>query len=123
MNKRNVTYFRRRLEGELQDLTGGTDCNLDGLHHAKEVSPDLIDRASSFIDRSLSQNICDRKTFRIRKIEQALEDLKAGIYGTCQRCGEDIAIKRLRANPIARHCIDCKTEIETRQRLTGEVQS
>ena len=123
MNKRNVTYFRRRLETELQDLTAGTDCNLDDLHHAKEESPDLIDRASSLIRRSLSQNICDRKTVRIRKIKQALKDLEDGSYGICQRCGEDIALKRLKANPVARQCIDCKTEIETRERLTGEVQN
>jgi DnaK suppressor protein len=42
-----------------------------------------------------------------------------GVYGICERCGEDIAIKRLRANPLARHCLRCKTEIETRERLTG----
>ncbi len=33
----------------------------------------------------------------IRKLEQALEDLANGEYGICQCCGEDIAIKRLKA--------------------------
>ena len=122
MNKRNVAYFRKRLESQLQELTAEVDCNFDGLHRAKEELPDLIDRASRFTNRSLSQNICDRKTFRIRKIERALEDLANGLYGTCQRCGEDIAIKRLKANPVARYCIDCKTEIETRERLTGSLR-
>ncbi len=122
MNKRNVTYFRKRLVSELEDLAGGVDCNFDGLHNAKEELPDLIDRAASLIDRSLSQNICDRRTLRIRKIEKALEELWAGRYGICQRCGEDIAIQRLKANPVARQCIDCKTELETRQRLTGNLE-
>lgn len=122
MNKRNATYFRNRLVSELEDLENGVDCNFDGLHNAKEDLPDLIDRAASLIDLSLSQNICDRKTLRIRKIEQALQELGAGLYGICQRCGEDIAIKRLKANPVARYCIDCKTEIETRQRQTGSLE-
>jgi len=42
-----------------------------------------------------------------------------GVYGICERCGEDIAVKRLKANPVARHCINCKTENETRERMTG----
>ena len=46
-----------------------------------------------------------------------LVDRANGDYAICERCGEDIAIKRLKANPVARHCIRCKTEIETRERL------
>jgi DnaK suppressor protein len=103
----------------LEALLSGKDCNFDGLNDTEENLPDLIDRASSFIDRSLAQSICDRENLRSRKIEQALEDLANGVYGICERCGEDITIKRLQANPLACHCLRCKTEIETRERLTG----
>ena len=119
MNNRNLTYFKKRLVKELEDLQRGVDCNFEGLNDSEESMPDLIDRASSFIDRSLSQRICNRESLRIRKIEQALEDIANGEYGICRLCGEDIAIKRLKANPVARHCIVCKTEIETREQLTG----
>ena len=118
MNKRDLIHFRKRLLQELEDLERGIDCNFDGLSDSEENMPDLIDRASSFIDRSLSQNICDRESLKIRKTEQALEDMSNGVYGICQRCDEDIGIRRLRANPVARHCIRCKTEIEARERLT-----
>jgi DnaK suppressor protein len=111
--------FKKRLMQELEDLLRGVDCNFDGLRDSEEKLPDLIDRASSFIDRSLLQNICDRESLQIRKIEQTLEDMANGEYGICRHCGEDIAIRRLKANPVARHCIGCKTEIETRERLTG----
>ena len=117
MNKKNLAYFKRELVKELQGLLRGVDCNLDGLNGADHQSPDVIDRASILADRSLSQNICDRRNLRIRKIEQALEDLEAGLYGICQRCGDDIAVKRLKANLTARQCISCKTEAEARQRL------
>jgi len=119
MNKRNLNYLKKRLNAELDDLWRGADCNFDGLNDSEENLPDLVDRASSFIDRGLAQSICDRENLRIKKIEQALEDMAEGVYGICKRCGEDIAIKRLRANPLARHCLRCKTEIETRERLTG----
>jgi DnaK suppressor protein len=119
MNKRNLTYFREQLERELQSLSAGIDCNLDGLHRLEADAPDLIDRAAELIDRNLAQNICDRKNLRISKVQQALKDLEAGLYGICQSCGEDIALKRLKANPVARQCISCKTEAETMERLTG----
>ena len=119
MNKRDLTLFRKRLTLELEELLRGKDCNFDGLDDSEEVQPDIVDRASSFINRSLSQNICDRESLRIRKIGQALESMANGHYGICERCGEDIAIKRLKANLVARHCVDCKTEIETRERLTA----
>ena len=117
MNNRDVLYFKKRLKQELNDLLRGADCNFTGLSESEENLPDVVDRASSFIDRSLSQNICDRDSIRTRTIEQALEDLKSGDYGICEGCGEDIAVKRLKANPVARHCIRCKTEIEARERL------
>jgi DnaK suppressor protein len=119
MIRKSLTYLQKRLVKELEELQRGVNCNFDGLNGSEENLPDLIDRASNFIDRSLSQNICDRESLRIRKIVQALEDMVNGEYGICRHCGEDITIKRLKANPVARHCIGCKTEIETRERLTG----
>jgi DnaK suppressor protein len=118
MNKKNLTYFNKRLMQELNDLRRAMDCNFDGLNDPEDNLADIVDRASSLIDRSLSQNFCDRQTLRIRKTEQALADMENGVYGICQSCGEDIAVKRLKANPVARHCITCKTQIETRERLT-----
>jgi DnaK suppressor protein len=52
-----------------------------------------------------------------RMIEEALEDIDNGEYGICRQCGCDIAVKRLKANPIARHCITCKSAMENRSRL------
>lgn len=117
MNKKTVTHLKNQLLRELEDLQQKENCNLNGLSGSDESSPDLVDRASSFIDRSLSQSMCDRQNLRIRMIEEALEDIENGEYGICRRCGDDIAVKRLRASPIARHCIACKSAIENRARL------
>jgi DnaK suppressor protein len=117
MNKKKISLLKKRLEKELEDLQQGDDCNLYGLSGSEESLPDLVDRASSLIDRSLSQNICDRENQRVRRIEEALEDISNGEYGICRSCGEDIAVKRLKANPVARHCITCKAAIENRVRL------
>jgi len=119
MNKRNLKYFNKRLVQELKDLLGGADCSFDALNDSQENLADIVDRASSLIDRSLSQDMCDREKLKIRRIEQSLNDIANGDYGICEQCGEDIAIKRLKVNPVARHCIECKTMLETRERLTA----
>lgn len=117
MNKRDLKTIHNKLIRWLEDLSSDADCNLDGLKGSDEPLPDLIDRASTSIERSLSQNLCDRESLLIGKIKRALEDIADGNYGICNQCGENIAIKRLKASPVARYCIDCKTEMETRKRL------
>jgi len=45
-------------------------------------------------------------------IEDALDRMEAGTYGSCIRCGAAIGIDRLRARPEAVHCIDCARELD-----------
>ena len=118
MNKRDLKTIHNKLTRWIDDLSSDADCNLDGLHGSDGPLPDLVDQASTTIERSLSQNLCDRENLLMEKIKRALQDIADGAYGICNLCGEDIAIKRLKASPVARYCIGCKTELETRKRLT-----
>ncbi len=43
----------------------------------------------------------------IRQINRALDQITAGEYGTCQRCGEEIPAGRLEAIPEATLCTRC----------------
>ena len=45
--------------------------------------------------------------------------VEAGAYGTCEMCGEDISIERLKARPVTTYCIQCKTRKETMERMLG----
>ena len=119
MTKSNLKYFNKRLVQELNDLVGGADCSFDALNDPEENLADIVDRASSLIERSLSQNICDREKLKIRKIEQSLNDLANGDYGICEQCGEDITVKRLNARPVTTQCIDCKTKEEALEKALG----
>ncbi len=118
MKKRDLKTIHNKLTRWLEELSGDADCNLDGLKAADEPMADILDRASTVIERSLSQNLCDRENLLIEKIKRALADIADDSYGICNHCGEDIAVKRLKASPVVRYCIDCKTEMEKRKRLT-----
>lgn len=44
----------------------------------------------------------------VHEIDDALERMDEGTYGTCERCGTEIPPERLEARPYARECIACK---------------
>lgn len=54
----------------------------------------------------------DRDVAELRDIDAALGRFEDGTYGTCVRCGHDIGVARLRANPSAQRCIECQTAYE-----------
>ena len=55
---------------------------------------------------SLRMNGLDYRQLRL--VEEALDRLDTGDYGTCLACDEPIAEKRLRALPWARYCVTCQ---------------
>jgi len=46
----------------------------------------------------------------LNDIQDALRELAAGSYGTCQRCGQPITAERLRATPTTRRCRTCRDD-------------
>lgn len=45
---------------------------------------------------------------RLKDITLALQKIKKGIYGICERCGKQIPIARLKLMSEARRCIECE---------------
>ena len=74
-----------------------------------EAFPDVSDQASAEVDQNFSMRIRDRERKLLKKIDEALDRMNASTYGICERCGEDIPYKRLKARPVTTLCIECKT--------------
>jgi len=47
-------------------------------------------------------------TKRLDELKTALEFMKKGKYGVCERCNKDIPQARLELVPEAHYCIECK---------------
>jgi DnaK suppressor protein len=118
INEKNFKYFKRKLTAQLQDLLTGAYCNLDDLKAPDEHMADPVDQAVYAFERNFSHHLCSRNNRVIKEVEQALQDIENGDYGICDRCNEDIPIKRLKVRPMARYCIRCKSQLETEQMLT-----
>ncbi len=78
------------------------------------------DAASLNEERELSFAARDRLVERANRLADALERLRSGEYGTCQRCGGPIAAARLRAIPEATTCVTCQDAEERRARVAPE---
>ena len=119
MNEKNLKFFKRKLTTQLQVLLAGIDCNLEDLKTSDEHLTDPVDQAAYATERNFSHHLCSRNNRLKREIENALQNIEDGDYGICDRCGEDIPIKRLKVRPTARYCISCKTQLENEQMLAG----
>lgn len=119
MEEKDLEFFKDLLTRWLNELLGQADDTVESLLEANDHSPDPLDRASFESNRSTALRIRDRESMLIHKIRSSLEDIQNGEYGICEDCGKEIAIERLRARPVARRCIRCKTREENMEKLMG----
>lgn len=56
----------------------------------------------------------------LRQIEAAIQKMREGTYGICDRCEKAIPIARLQALPFTTLCIDCQRKRESRQSMEDE---
>lgn len=76
------------------------------------ASGDEADVSLEARERSLNLKLIGRHSFMLKKIDNALLQIKQGTFGICQECDCEIDINRLKARPVATHCITCKEEQE-----------
>jgi RNA polymerase-binding protein DksA len=84
----------RSMEDELGELTG------------RGLDNHLGDMASVTFERELDEGLEEGAQQTLAQIDRAIAKLDDGTYGTCERCGCEIAEERLRARPWATLCID-----------------
>ena len=101
MNPFQQEYFRQKLLTWRSELLREGEETLENLKDNVLVEPDVTDRASSEMDRSLELRTGDRARKLIAKIDAALKRIDLGNYGYCMETDEPISLKRLEARPIA----------------------
>ncbi len=58
-------------------------------------------------ERAQVAALLDQAWRHLVEVDDALERLRAGRYGTCARCGKAITVERLTALPATVHCVAC----------------
>ena len=101
----DIAAARTRLQASLAELE-------DRLAHIARDLADTPDRdwaeqAIEIEDDEALEHQASLVEAEIASVKRALGRITDGIYGTCVRCGEEIAPARLEARPEAALCIDC----------------
>jgi DnaK suppressor protein len=117
MKKKELDTLKNLLLEEKKKIMRHLETLSDSAVEDLEVgSGDSVDIASLEINQANLQKIGKRETYLLKKIDLALAKFDDGTYGECESCGEQIAVARLMARPVAQLCIDCKTDQENTER-------
>jgi DnaK suppressor protein len=119
MDNEQLLKFKKQLEDMKGEIITDVEQTLNEMTSQSGNIPDPNDRATVESDRSFELRIRGRERKLMNKVEEALIRIDDGSYGVCDGCGEEIAIKRLEARPVAKYCIECKTKQEQKEKAQG----
>ncbi|MEK7626733.1 MAG: TraR/DksA C4-type zinc finger protein [Patescibacteria group bacterium] len=89
-----------RIEKDLEKLKGGLDFGSDVDNFDEET--DEAEEMGNYLGIKKTQDA------RLSQIEKALQKIKEGIYGVCEKCGEPIEAEILEIDPESLLCKNCK---------------
>ena len=122
MCEKHKAYFMQKLT---EWKNGIIKSNSQALYSSDLVdnisSPDVVDQASSYTEKSVEMRTVNRQIKLISKIDAALKRLKDGTYGFCEETGEPIGLKRLIARPIATLSIAAQEKHEREEKIYAEL--
>ena len=122
MCEKHKTYFKQRLLEWKNEIIKS---NSQALYFSDLVdnvsSPDIVDQASSYTEKSVEMRTVNRQIKLISKIDAALKKIKEGTYGYCEETSEEIGLKRLIARPIATLCIAAQEKHEREEKIYAEL--
>jgi RNA polymerase-binding protein DksA len=98
--RRDVVARIDALSRTFRDIVGAAlSANADDEHDPEG--------ATIAYERAQTGALRDQALAHLAELDQALERLDDGRYGTCESCGGPIAAARLAARPAARTCVEC----------------
>jgi RNA polymerase-binding protein DksA len=119
MNKEDLEFFRKLILDKLAE----TSQELEEFERksrsedAQEASEDrsayslhMADRGTDAMEREKNLLFAQRTDDYIEYLNEALQRIKNGSFGTCRICGGEIGRARLEAVPTATQCIACKSK-------------
>ena len=122
MCAKHKAYFKQKLtEWKNEIIKSNSQALYSGDLVENISSPDIVDQASSYTEKSVEMRTVNRQIKLISKIDAALKRLKEGTYGFCQETGEPIGLKRLIARPIATLCIAAQEKHEREEKIYAEL--
>ena len=113
MDKKRLDLYKKRLldrTEQLQDIVSRAE--QDGREADEQAANDIADKATNSYTKEFLFKKSNDDRFILTLVQEALDRMEEGSYGTCVHCGGEMQQKRLDAVPWARHCLDCQEKQE-----------
>ncbi|MDP1538662.1 MAG: TraR/DksA C4-type zinc finger protein, partial [bacterium] len=106
--KENIEKQLEKFAFKDKKLKGDWDTRFPRFNGGETGSAALEQAADEVEEYSTLLSIEHSLELRLKNINSALEKIKKGKYGICEKCGKEIPIERLKAFPEARTCTKCQ---------------
>lgn len=109
MDDATVTALRERLLDERAALDEEEARGAEGRRTVEldQQSVGRLSRMDALQNQAMARAQSGRREARRRRIDAALRRMDEGEYGYCLDCGEELAPKRLEADPTLPRCLEC----------------
>src|SRR5262245_53778714 len=103
---------KRRLTGDVSKLEDvGFKKQQDG-GDLSSMPFHMADQGTDSFEQDITLGLMETETDELHEIDEALQRIKDGIYGSCEICHKPVPKLRLKAIPHARLCVACKAKEE-----------
>jgi RNA polymerase-binding protein DksA len=106
--RRILIEERTRVANALENLHEQNSGSLEDETEEETYDNHLGDSATATLNREIDYTLEENSEHVLAAIDEALQKIDDGTFGTCARCGRPINEARLEAIPYATRCIDCK---------------
>ncbi|WP_436717277.1 TraR/DksA family transcriptional regulator [Roseiconus lacunae] len=113
--KDSLEKLRKILQKRRDAIVRSALGDLSLLQGRASKSADVLDAVADTVQSELNSQLLEVESRELTAIDEAIERLNRGEYGTCETCQKPIPLTRLRAVPHARECIECHRLAEKRR--------
>lgn len=99
-----------RLNGELVELEKARENARQGKDETAGYGNGVGEAATETSAAELDHALIGKLEQLREHVQEAIQKVDEGTYGTCQTCGEAIPEERLQALPHATECVSCKSK-------------
>lgn len=105
----DLAAVRRRLEALLAECRAASTATADDRKPVEldQTTVGRLSRVDAMQRQAMAQAADRQRHVQIQRLQAALERVDEGEYGSCVRCGNEIAPRRLAVDPAVPTCIDC----------------
>jgi DnaK suppressor protein len=112
-NRDRHDVLRRMLEERRREIHEKLRAIREEIPSYQDEVRDTEEQSVTDFAQEMDFALMEMKAQTLIRIDEALQRVDQGTYGTCDECGQDIAAARLSAVPFALLCLECQEREET----------